>query len=61
VLEADIKAHLQAFAARFVIKNKATTEKIQFVDGLAKTSVGKIDKRVPRQTYGQAAQRQPPG
>ncbi|MGA2128552.1 MAG: hypothetical protein ABSG76_20665 [Xanthobacteraceae bacterium] len=37
-------------------------ETIQFVDGLAKTSVGKIDKKVLRETYGRvAAQRQPPG
>jgi len=62
VLEADIKAHLQAFAARGVISKYGIPEKIQFVDGLAKTSVGKVDKRVLRQTYRQvAAQPQPPG
>jgi len=62
VLEADIKAHLQAFASRGVISKYGIPEKIQFVDGLAKTSVGKIDKRVLRQTYRQAAaQPQPPG
>jgi fatty-acyl-CoA synthase len=49
--EADIKAHLQAFAARGVI-SKCIPEKIEFVDALAKTSVGKIDKKILRQTFG---------
>jgi fatty-acyl-CoA synthase len=50
--EADIKAHLQAFAARGVIPKFGIPEKIQFVDRLAKTSVGKIDKKILRETYG---------
>jgi fatty-acyl-CoA synthase len=52
VHEADIKVHLQAFAARGVIPKFGIPEKIEFVDHLAKTSVGKIDKKVLRQTYG---------
>jgi fatty-acyl-CoA synthase len=54
-LEADIKAHLQAFAARGVISKYGIPERIQLVDGLPKTSVGKIDKKVLRQTYRQVA------
>jgi fatty-acyl-CoA synthase len=56
--EADIKAHLEAFASRGSISKYGIPEKIQFVDHLAKTSVGKIDKKGLRETYGQqAAQR----
>lgn len=59
--EAGIKAHLQACAAAGVISKYGIPEKIQFVDRLAKTSVGKIDKKVLRETYGQVtAQRQLP-
>jgi fatty-acyl-CoA synthase len=59
--EADIKAHLLAFAARGVIPKFGIPEKIEFVDALAKTSVGKIDKKLLRETYAHIAQRQPPG
>jgi non-ribosomal peptide synthetase component E (peptide arylation enzyme) len=34
---------------------------MQFVDRLAKTSVGKIDKKLLRETYAHIAHRQPPG
>src|SRR5262249_54395159 len=46
----DIKAHLQAFAAQGVISKYGVPDKIQFVDRLPKTSVGKIDKKALRQT-----------
>jgi fatty-acyl-CoA synthase len=60
--QADIKAHLQAFAARGVISKYGIPEKIRFVDRLARTSGGKIDKKILRETYRHvAAQRQPPG
>ena len=60
--EADIKTHLQAFAAQGVISKIGIPQTIQFVDSLAKTSVGKIDKKILRETYGQvAAQRQAAG
>jgi fatty-acyl-CoA synthase len=59
--ENDIKAHLQAFAARGVISKYAIPEKIQFVDHLARTSVGKIDKKLLRETYAHIAQLQPAG
>ena len=53
--EADIKAHLQASAAQGVISKFGIPQSIQFVDGLAKTSVGKIDKKILRETYGRVA------
>lgn len=56
--ETDIKVHLQAFVVRGVISKYGIPEKIEFVDCLAKTSVGKIDKKLLRETI---AQRQPPG
>jgi fatty-acyl-CoA synthase len=59
--EADIKTHLQAFAARGVISKYGIPEKIQFIDRLAKTSVGKIDKKLLRETYAHIAQQQPHG
>ena len=59
--ETDIKAHLQTFAARGVISKYGIPEKIQFVDRLAKTSVGKIDKKLLRETYAHIAQRQSAG
>src|SRR5215469_2296027 len=55
----DIKACLQPFAARGVTSKYGIPEKIQFIDGLAKTSVGKIDKKLLRETYAHIAQRQP--
>ena len=59
--EADIKEHLQTFAARGVISKFGIPESIRFVDHLPKTSVGKIGKKALRETYGQAAARwQPP-
>ena len=59
--EADIKAHLQAFAGRGVISKFGIPDKIEFVDALAKTSVGKIDKKLLRETYAHITQRQAPG
>ena len=56
--ETDIKAHLEAFAIRGLISKYGIPETIQFVDHLAKTSVGKIDKKGLREAYAQlAAQR----
>jgi fatty-acyl-CoA synthase len=53
--ETDIKAHLEAFATRGLISKYGIPETIQFVDHLAKTSVGKVDKKGLRETYGQLA------
>jgi fatty-acyl-CoA synthase len=51
VSEAEIKAHLQDFAARGVISRYGVPERIVFVEALPKTSVGKLDKKVLRQRY----------
>jgi fatty-acyl-CoA synthase len=57
--ETDIKAHLEAFAIRGLISKYGIPETIQFVDRLAKTSVGKIDKKGLREAYAQlVAQRE---
>ena len=53
--EADIKAHLLVSAARGVIPKFGIPEKIEFVDALAKTSVGKFDKKLLRETYAHIA------
>jgi fatty-acyl-CoA synthase len=50
--ETDIKAHLEAFATRGLISKYGIPETIQFVDHLAKTSLGKVDKKGLRETYG---------
>jgi fatty-acyl-CoA synthase len=50
--EIDIKAHLEAFATRGLISKYGIPETIQFVDHLAKTSLGKVDKKGLRETYG---------
>ncbi|MGO4714335.1 fatty acid--CoA ligase [Bradyrhizobium sp. 2TAF24] len=52
VTDADIKTHLKTFADRGVISRYGIPEKILFVEGLPKTSVGKIDKKVLREMYG---------
>ena len=49
--EADIKVHLDTFAARGLISKFGIPEKILLVDRLAKTSTGKIDKKGLRETY----------
>jgi fatty-acyl-CoA synthase len=53
--EADIKTHLQTFAARGVIPKFGIPEMIRFVDRLEKTSVGKIDKKILREMYAHIA------
>jgi fatty-acyl-CoA synthase len=47
-----VTAHLKQFADRGVISKYGIPEKIQFVDSLPKTSVGKIDKKALRERYG---------
>ena len=51
VSEAEIKAHLQDFAARGVISRYGVPERVVFVEILPKTSVGKLDKKALRQLY----------
>jgi fatty-acyl-CoA synthase len=48
-----IAAHLRAFVDQGIINTWAVPERIEFVDVIDKTSVGKIDKKRLRQRYGQ--------
>jgi fatty-acyl-CoA synthase len=51
----DVKAHVMAEAEKGVISKFAVPQKILFVDALARTSVGKFDKKALRLQYGDAA------
>jgi fatty-acyl-CoA synthase len=51
----EIKAHVMAAADTGVISKFAVPQKILFVDALARTSVGKFDKKALRLQYGDAA------
>jgi fatty-acyl-CoA synthase len=55
VTEEDVKAHVLAFSDKGAISKFAVPQKILFVDALAKTSVGKFDKKALRAQYGEAA------
>jgi fatty-acyl-CoA synthase len=50
--DAQIKAHLGAFADAGVISKYGIPDQILFVKTLAKTSVGKVDKKALREKYG---------
>jgi fatty-acyl-CoA synthase len=50
----EIRAHVLAYSEKGVISKFAVPEKILFVEALAKTSVGKFDKKVLRAEYGDA-------
>ena len=47
----DIKTHLKTFADKGVISKYGIPERVLFVDQLAKTSVGKINKKELREKY----------
>jgi fatty-acyl-CoA synthase len=51
VSDVDIKALLKEFAAKGIISKYCVPVHVVFVDTLPKTSVGKLDKKVLRQTY----------
>ena len=53
--EEDIKAHVLSYSEKGVISKFAVPQKIQFVEALAKTSVGKFDKKALRAQYGGGA------
>jgi fatty-acyl-CoA synthase len=55
VIEEDIKAHVLSYSEKGVISKFAVPQKILFVDALAKTSVGKFDKKALRAQYGGGA------
>ncbi len=50
----DVAAHLKQFVNQGVIEKWAVPDRIEIVDAIAKTSVGKIDKKRLRQRYGSA-------
>jgi fatty-acyl-CoA synthase len=52
VTDLDIKAHLKTFADKGIISKFGIPGKILFVDHLARTSVGKINKKELRERYG---------
>jgi fatty-acyl-CoA synthase len=52
VIEEDIKAHVLSYSEKGVISKFAVPQKILFVEALAKTSVGKFDKKALRAQYG---------
>jgi fatty-acyl-CoA synthase len=56
ITEQDIQAHVKISADQGIISKWAVPD-VRFVDALAKTSVGKLNKKVLRQTYAQATQR----
>ena len=55
VSEEDIKAHVLSYSEMGVISKFAVPQKILFVEALAKTSVGKFDKKALRAQYGDGA------
>jgi fatty-acyl-CoA synthase len=55
VSEEDVKAHVMTYCEKGVISKYAVPQKILFVDALAKTSVGKLDKKALREQYGDTA------
>jgi acyl-CoA synthetase (AMP-forming)/AMP-acid ligase II len=52
VTEVVVKDHLKVFADKGVISKYGIPEKVLFINSLPKTSVGKIDKKVLREKYG---------
>jgi fatty-acyl-CoA synthase len=55
VSEEDIKAHVLSYSDKGVISKFAVPHKMVFVEALAKTSVGKFDKKALRAQYGDGA------
>jgi fatty-acyl-CoA synthase len=53
VCQAQIRAQLQNFADKGVISRYSVPERILFLEALPKTSVGKLDKKILRESYRQ--------
>ncbi|RFB78400.1 fatty acid--CoA ligase [Methylovirgula sp. 4M-Z18] len=49
----DVKAHLLTFADKGIISKYGVPQKILFIPQIAKTSVGKMDKKELRRLYGE--------
>jgi fatty-acyl-CoA synthase len=54
VNEDDIKSHLMTYSDKGVISKIAVPQRVLFVHALAKTSVGKLDKKALRAQYAEA-------
>ncbi len=52
VTPADLIAHVKTYVSKGLISSWAVPERVQFVDAIEKTSVGKIDKKLLRVKYG---------
>ena len=52
----ELRAHLRDFAEQGHISRWAVPEHIRFVDALARTSVGKLNKRALREQFVQQSQ-----
>jgi fatty-acyl-CoA synthase len=55
VSEEDVRAHVMTYCDKGIVSKYAVPQKILFVDALAKTSVGKLDKKTLREQYGDMA------
>jgi fatty-acyl-CoA synthase len=55
VSEDDIKAHVMTYCNKGVISKYGVPQKILFIEALAKTSVGKTNKKALREQYGDVA------
>jgi len=49
--EADIKAHFERFVADGTVPKYGMPDRVQIVESIAKTSVGKLDKKLIRKQY----------
>ena len=47
-----LKQHMSGYVAKGIISKFGVPERLLFVQALPKTSVGKLDKKALRQTYG---------
>jgi fatty-acyl-CoA synthase len=52
---AEIQRHMKSYADTGTIPKYAVAERVLFVDAIAKTSVGKLNKKLLRETYVQSA------
>jgi fatty-acyl-CoA synthase len=55
VSEEDVKAHVMIYCDKGIITKYGVPQKIVFIEALAKTSVGKLDKKALRQQFGDTA------
>jgi fatty-acyl-CoA synthase len=50
----QLKEHVAHYAKKGLISKYAVPDAIQLIDAIPRTSVGKVDKKVLRQTYTRA-------